>query len=287
MTHTLGLGTIGIWSSSVRFAPEGVAAAAWLEELGFKAIWVPGGIDDAVLARLEELLPATSTVTLATGIINIWKHEPADLVAWWNARSVAEQDRLLLGLGVSHGPLIGEAWAKPLAKMTSFLDGIDAAGGIPAKRMCLAALGPKMLALSAERTAGAHPYMVSPRHSGIARDAVGPDALVAPEQGVVLESDPAKAREIARGFVAHYARLPNYANNWRRDGFSDDEIERLDDRLIDDLIAWGDVGAIKARVDDHIAAGADHVCLQVIGPGGMRPDIEYDRMVWKELATLL
>lgn len=282
----LNLGRIGIWSTAVRFAPEGREAAGELEQLGFGTVWIPGGVDDGVIASLDSLLDATSGLKLATGIINIWKHEPDELAAWWRGQSPDRQARLLLGLGVSHGPLIGEAWAKPLAKMTAFLDGLDAAG-MPADRLCLAALGPKMLELAAGRTAGAHPYMVTTAHTAAARRKLGPDALLAPEQGVVLETDPAKAREMARGFVQHYARLPNYANNWRREGFTDAEIEGLDDRLIDALIAWGDLDAIAARLDEHFAAGADHVCVQVIGPGGMRPDIAHDRIVWKELAKLL
>jgi probable F420-dependent oxidoreductase len=282
----LRLGRIGIWSMSVRFAPDNRAMAAELEALGFGTVWLPGGVDDGVIAALDTLLDATAHLTLATGIVNIWKHEPAELAAWWHGQSPERQERLLLGLGVSHGPLIGDAWAKPLGKMTEFLDGLEAAG-MARDRLCLAALGPKMLELAARRTAGAHPYMVTPRHTAAARAAIGPDALLAPEQGVVLETDPVKARAIARGFVEHYARLPNYANSWRREGFSDEEIAALDDRLIDRLIAWGDLAAVSARLEEHFAAGADHVCLQVIGPGGMRPDVAYDREVWKELAKLL
>lgn len=283
---SLNLGRIGIWSTAVRFAPEGRAAASELEELGFRTVWIPGGIDDGVLAALDGLLDATSILNLASGILNIWKHQPADVAAWWHGQSPDRQERLLLGLGVSHGPIIGDAWGKPLATMTAFLDGL-AAADVPPERLCLAALGPKMLDLATHRTAGAHPYMVTPGHTAIARTALGPAALLAPEQGVVLERDAAKARAIARGFVTHYARLPNYANSWRREGFSDAEIEGLSDRLIDALIAWGDLDAIAARLDEHFAAGADHICVQVIGPGGMGPDIAHDRVVWKELAKLL
>lgn len=282
----LGLGRIGIWSTSVRFSPEGREAAIELEELGFQTVWIPGGIDSGVLQSLDGLLDATSTLKFATGIVNIWKHEPADLAGWWQGQTPKRQARLLLGLGVSHGPLIGEAWQKPLAKMRAFLDGLDASA-MPRDRLCIAALGPQMLQLAAERTAGAHPYMVSSRHTAFARSTMGPDAILAPEQGVVLESDPEKAREIARGLIQHYARLPNYANNWRRDGFSDAEIEGLSDRLIDALIAWGDLDAIRARVDEHLAAGADHVCLQVVGPGGMGVDIAYDRQKWRRLADII
>ena len=282
----LGLGRIGIWSTAIRFAPGGHEGAAELEALGFQTIWIPGGIDDGAPAALDRLLDATARIRLATGIINIWKHDPAELAAWWQSQSPARQERMLLGLGVSHGPLIGDAWSKPVAKMTEFLDGLEAAG-MPAERLCLAALGPKMLELAAQRTAGAHPYLVTAAHTAAARQALGPGALLAPEQGVVLETDPAKARTIARGFVQHYARLPNYTNSWRRQGFSDAEIEGLDDRLVDALVAWGDVATISARLDQHFAAGADHVCLQVIGPGGMMPDLDHDREVWKELAKLL
>jgi probable F420-dependent oxidoreductase len=281
----LNLGRIGIWSTGIRFGADGIEAAVELERLGFGTVWIPGGIDDGVLASLEALLAATGKLKFATGIINIWKHEPAELAAWWE-RQGANQERLLLGLGVSHAPLIGEGWNRPLARMAEFLDGLSSAG-MASDRLCLAALGPKMLELSARRTAGAHPYMVTPGHTAEARRILGPEALLAPEQGVVLESDPAKARAIAREFVGHYAQLPNYANSWRREGFSDTEIEALDDRLIDALIAWGDVAAISARLDEHFAGGADHVCVQVIGEGGMRPDNARDRAVWRELATLL
>lgn len=284
----IDLGRIGLWSTSVRFAPDGagIEAAQELEALGLKTVWVPGGVDDGVLASLDQLLDGTRTLQFATGIINIWKHEPADVAAWFNGQSPERQARLMLGLGVSHGPLIGEAWAKPLAKMRSFLDGLDAAG-MPRDHMCLAALGPKMLELSAARTAGAHPYMVTASHTRFARETLGPDALLAPELGVVLETDAAKARAIARSMVEHYARLPNYANNWRRDGFSDAEIEGMDDRLIDAVIAWGDLAAIKARVDEYHAAGADHVCIQAIGAGGMMASIDDNLKDWRELASLL
>jgi probable F420-dependent oxidoreductase len=282
------LGPLGIWTTSIRFAPGDapLAAARELEDLGFKTIWIPGGMDDGVLASLDQLLDATRTVQLATGIINIWKHKASDVAAWFNGQSRDRQARLLLGLGVSHGPMIGDAWSKPVATMRAFLDELDAAE-MPRERLCLAALGPKMLELSAIRTAGAHPYMVTAQHTAMARQTLGPDALLAPELGVVLETDPEKALAVARELVQHYAALPNYANNWRREGFTDDEIERLDNRLVDAVVAWGDLGAIKARVDEYHAAGADHVCLQAIGPGGFAATLEKNRADWRELAKLL
>jgi probable F420-dependent oxidoreductase len=280
------LGQIGIWSMSLRYSPGASSAAQALEKLGFKTVWLPGGADDGVLASSETLLDATSTLNLASGILNIWKHEPADVAAWWRGLGPAKGSRFLLGLGVSHSLLIGEAYEKPLSKMRAFLDGLDQAE-MPPSHVCLAALGPKMLQLAAARTAGAHPYLVTPRHTAFARKTMGPDALLAPEQGVVLETDPGRARDLARDAVRFYTGLPNYTNNWRRDGYTDAEIETLSDRLIDGLIAWGDVDAIGARVQEHLQAGADHVCLQVIGPGGMTPDLDYDQAAWRKLAALL
>jgi probable F420-dependent oxidoreductase len=283
----LNLGRIGIWSAGVRFAPggAGVDAAREVEQLGFKTLWVPGGVDSGVLGTLEQLLDATTHLRLGTGILNIWKHEPADVATWWKGQSSQRQQRLLLGLGVSHGPLIGESYGHPLARMRTFLDALQAAD-MTMDRCCLAALGPKMLALAAERTAGAHPYLVSSRHTAFARKAMGARALLAPELGVVLETDAGKARAIAREFVGAYARLPNYANNWLRDGFTQQEVDSLSDRLIDALIAWGSLESISRRVDEHVAAGADHVCLQVIAEGGMRAPLSAQLDGMRQLAKL-
>jgi probable F420-dependent oxidoreductase len=284
----LDLGRIGLWSVQVRFQPPeiGAEAVAEAEALGFKTVWVPGGVDSGVLGDLDRLLDATSKLKFGTGILNIWKHEPADVGAWWKAETPERQSRLLLGVGVSHGPLIGEAYQTPLAKMKGFLDGVQAAG-MPAERLCIAALGPKMLELAAARTAGSHPYLVSPEHTAYARRVMGPDALLAPEQGVILERDPAKARAIARAAVSMYLPLPNYVNNWRRSGFSDDEITQTSDRFIDHVFAWGDVKAIGERAKAHLDAGADHVCLQVLMGGMGEGDSATERAVWRELAGLL
>lgn len=281
------LGRIGIWSSVARYATddERIGAVQELEQLGFPTLWLPGGIDDGVLEQLDTLLEATSVIKFGTGILNIWKHAPADVAAWWHGKSPEHQSRLILGLGVSHAPLIGDAWKKPLARMGEYLDGLDAAG-MPRERLCLAALGPKMLELAAERTAGGHSYLVSPAHTAFARKIMGPDALLAPEQGVILERDPEKARAIGRDVIRQHAALPNYTNNWLRDGFTQQEIDNLSDRLIDALIAWGDLDAIAARVAEHLAAGADHVCLQTIRPGGRERDIVMERAGWRELALL-
>lgn len=281
-----GLGPIGIWSLELRFGDRGEAhaAAAELDELGYGALWIPGGIGGDVFGDVAGLLTATRRATIATGILNIWKHEPAEAGAWWASRPATDHERTLLGLGVSHGPIIGESYGKPLEVMGRYLDGLDAAG-VPKARRCLAALGPKMLDLSRERSAGAHPYLVPPEHTAQARERLGPDALLAPEVGVILETDPDKAREIARHGLANYLRLPNYLNSWRRLGFSEEDIKGSD-RLVDALFAWGDLDKVAARVRQHLDAGADHVCLQVVSApsaGG----IAFPRRAWRELASAL
>jgi probable F420-dependent oxidoreductase len=281
-----GLGPIGIWSLELRFGDRGEAheAAAELDQLGYGALWIPGGVGGDVLGDVAGLLAAAPRAAIATGILNIWKHEPADIGAWWAGRSPADHARVMLGLGVSHGPIIGEAYAKPLEAMSRYLDGLDAAG-VPEERRCLAALGPKMLDLSAARSAGAHPYLVPATHTAQARERLGADALLAPEVGVVLETDPGRAREIARQALANYLRLPNYLNSWRRLGFSEEDVQGSD-RLIDALFAWGSLEQIAARVREHLDAGADHVCLQVVSaPSGS--GIAFPRQAWRELAQAL
>ena len=286
MTLKQKLGRVGIWSMELRFGDPGAAAdaVAELDDLGFGSIWVPGGIGGPVLSDIGRLLAASRKAVIATGIINIWKHEPQEISDWWKAQSADFQSRTLLGLGVSHGPLIGDAYVKPLAAMRGFLDQL-AGQGVPSSALCLAALGPKMLELSRDRTAGAHPYLVSPEHSAVARAILGPEALLIPEQGVILETDPDRARALGEEVVTHYRRLPNYANNWRRLGFTDDDIAQCSDRLFNGLFAWGEPENIADRVDAHIAAGADHVCLQVITGAGM--DTAAARPAWRTLAAAL
>ena len=283
----VNMGKVGIWSMELRFGDPvlGTEVAQELEELGYGALWIPGGIDDAVLGDVDRLLSATSKLVIATGIINMWKQPAADVAAWWQGQSADRQARVMLGLGVSHGPIIGDAWKKPLALARDYVTQAHAAG-LPADAMCLAALGPKMLELSRDLTAGAHPYLVTPEHTAQARAILGPGKLLMPEQGVVLETDPARARELARQGLAHYRNLPNYRNNWKRLGFSEDEIESLADRLVDGIFAWGTAGQIAERVHAHHAAGADHVCLQVVSgtPGG---DMGAVRQAYRELAAAL
>jgi probable F420-dependent oxidoreductase len=283
--HKRTLGRIGIWSLELRFGPsdEVAEAATELDELGYGALWLPGGVGGDLTGDIERLLAATGKTTIATGILNIWKHEASDVAAWWGGLSQERQERVLLGLGVSHPHVVGATF-KPVATMRAYLDGLSG-NGVPPRALCLAALGPKMIELARERTAGTHPYLVTPEHTARARELLGSDKLLAPEQGVVLESDPVRARELARGALAHYKDYPNYRNSWLRLGFSEEEITGLSDKLVDALIVWGAPDRIKERVDAHFAAGADHVCLQVITGQGI--NVAAARPAWRELAQVL
>ena len=280
----------GIWSGMLRYGdPAAIAAAApELESLGYSALWIPDVGGDLV-SSLATLLGATTTVTIATGILNVWMHTPEEAAAQ-HARLTAEHGpRYLCGIGISHQPFIDlvnapGTYTKPIETMASYLDGLDAAPTpLSIGDRVIAALGPKMLELARTRTAGTHPYLVTPELTAKARSGIG-DGLVASEQGVVLETDPTKAREIARMHLKTYLGLPNYSNNWKRQGFTDDDIaDGGSDRLVDALVVWGDESAIAARVQEHRDAGADHVCIQVLtsDPGALPVD------EWRALAPVL
>jgi probable F420-dependent oxidoreductase len=278
-------GAIGVWSPQLR---EGDAravaeAAAELEEIGFGTIWVPGREHHDLEERLHLLLSSTQRITVATGIVSIWTH-PASATAALHARLGSEfPGRFLLGLGVSHAPAVGGRYQKPLTEMVRYLDELDAADPpVPQTERVLAALAPRMLALARQRALGSHPYLVTPEHTRIAREALGPDALLAPEQTVVLEEAADAARTVARAWLARYLQLPNYADNWVRIGFDRADIENGgSDRLVDALVAWGDVDAIHAKVDAQRAAGADHVAIQVVTPDAA----QLPREQWRRLAA--
>lgn len=280
----------GVWAASLRYgdAAESAAAAAELESLGYRAAWIPD-VGGDVFGAVENLLTGTKTMTIATGILNLWMHSPEETAAQ-HARLTAEHGpRFMVGIGVSHAPLIDHAEAgryrTPLAKTAEFLDGLDAAP-IPlrAEDRMLAALGPKMVQLAATRTAGTHPYLITPEHTAQARAALGPTATIAAEQAVILDTDPESARSVARLNLAPYLGLPNYTNNWKRIGFTDDDLAGGgSDRLVDALVAWGDDGAIRERVQAHRDAGADHVCIQVL----TTERINHALPQWRALAAAL
>jgi probable F420-dependent oxidoreductase len=277
---------VGVWDWGLRGDDRGEVgdAVAELEELGYRAIWFPGGSGGPVLEMAENMLRATRTVPIATGILNIWMHEPLDVAAGRARLAEEHPDRFLLGLGVGHAPQLDPGiWRRPLSKIRDYLDELDAAPEPPPlEERCLAALGPRMLELARDRSVGAHPYFVPVEHTGRAREIIGPDKLLAPEQAVLLETDPTRAREIAREHTVSYLRAENYANNLRRLGYSEDDLAHGgSDRLVDDVVAWGDADRIRARIDEHFAAGADHVCIQVLPRG------ELPRAAWRELAPAL
>ncbi len=280
------LGRVGVWSGELRGGDpaERAEAIAEVEAVGYRAIWIPGGGAADFLDIVDALLTASRSAVIATGIINVWRVGAPQVVAWWKQLPPEHRTRLLLGLGISHGPMIGADYSRPVTTMKAYLDGLDA-GGPPAEHRCLAALAPKMLELARDRTAGSHPYLVPPEHTAIARERLGPNALLAPEQTVVLETDPGRAREIARSALGVYLKLPNYVNNWRRLGFSEEDVTTPSDRLIDAIFAWGTPEAIGTRVKAHLDAGADHVCLQVVRHEDDRKG--YPRQAWRDLAHLL
>jgi probable F420-dependent oxidoreductase len=284
------LGRVGIWSRELRFhADRGAAkeAAVELEELGYGALWIPD-VGGDVLEKADELLTATAAVPLATGILNIWMHRPDAVSAGVAALDSRHGRRFVLGLGASHAPVVDAdtpgRYGRPYTTMVDYLDALDAQPApLPHSRRILAALGPRMLELSRDRGAGAHPYLVTAEHTRRARALLGPDRLLAPELSVALEPDPAVALERARRFVADYLALPNYVNNFLRIGFDEADVAAPgSDRLVSALVATGDEAAIAARVAELHEAGADHVAVHVIGAGETLP-----RATWRALAPAL
>ncbi|MGE5225304.1 MAG: TIGR03620 family F420-dependent LLM class oxidoreductase [Planctomycetaceae bacterium] len=269
------LGRVGAWTFAFDARPAAQVAidARGIETLGYPALWVPeGGGSRDVIGHLSWLLEATETLTVASGIANITARQPDVLQAGATLLADAHGDRVVLGIGVGHEYTTerrGVAWDRPLERMRAYLDAMDAVAGTwpapaVAPRRLLAALADGMLRLSAERALGAHTYFVPPEHTAHARAVLGPEPVLAVEQTVVLQTDPASARAIARAWTVHYLELPNYARNWARLGFAEELDDGGSDRLVDAAVAWGDVEAVAARVRAHLDAGADHVCVQVI-----------------------
>ena len=283
------LSGVGIWSSQLEYgdADQVADAAAELEGLGYTALWIPD-VGGPVRTAVEHLLASTERAVIATGILNLWMHEPSDVAVWYSSVNGTHGERLLLGIGCSHAPLIDAKEAgryrKPLAATRTFLDAIDTTETpVPAENRVLAALGPKMLELSATRARGAHPYLVTPDHTRAAREVLGDGPLLLPEQTVFLSDSRDEARAVGTPWLSAYLGLPNYANNLLRSGFTQDDIDSVSDRLFDAIIAWGDEDAIARRVDEHKQAGANHVCIQAL----TRDQREFPREQWRRLAAAL
>lgn len=283
-------GRIALWERFDRFDadPDVAGAAAEAEELGYAALWIGGAFPGHLFENARAVLDATTRLVVGSGILNIRLFPIEDTIAGVAALDRDHPDRFVLGLGVSHEEFMrreGEAFEPPLAAMGTYLGALDAAG-IGDDRRVLAALGPRMLDLAGTRTAGAHPYFTTPAHTAAAREALGTDPFLVPEQKVLLETDPARARATAREAVALYLGLANYTKSLRRLGFTDDDLaDGGSDKLIDALVAWGDEERIAAQVREHLDAGADHVAVHILPsrPGATG----FPREEWRRLAPAL
>jgi probable F420-dependent oxidoreductase len=287
---------VGVWTAQLDFQPATRLreVAQELETLGYGSLWIGENVGREPISQAALLLGSTHRLVIATGIINIWARDPLATLAAQLTLAEAYPDRFILGLGISHAHLVetirGHKFRQPLQAMRDYLAAMDqlrtryrAVRPTRAPRV-LAALGPKMLRLAAEQADGAHTYLVPPEHTADARRLLGPGKLLIPEQAVVLETEPTRAREIARQHLRRYLPLPHYTNNLRRYGFNDaDFADRGSDRLVDTLVAWGDIPAVAQRVQDHHDAGADHVCVQALDhdPRGLPV------RQWRELAGVI
>ena len=293
-----GLGRVGIWTSALDLQPMSKAkeAVIELEELGFRCIWVPEAVLREPFASCGVLLEATKKITMATGIASMYARSAATMNAGWKTLTESFGNRFLLGIGASHEHLVEKlhktSYDKPYSAMVEYLTAMDNAlffGAAPtvAPRRVLAALGPKMLKLSAEMGIGAHPYFVPVEHTSFARQILGPDALLAPEVAVVFDTNPQTARETARKFMLTYNRLPNYANNLLRLGWKQEDIAGPDkmpsDKMVDAIVAWGTLETITDRIKAHLDAGASHVSVQVL----VADQTVLPMSQWRELATVL
>ena len=291
----IDIGTYGIWTGTLDAVPSSQAGeyAAQIEELGFGAVWIPETVAREVFVSSALLLGATTNLKVATGIANRYGRDPMTCSAAQQTLAEAFPGRFLLGLGVSHEHLVSKIrhhdYSKPYSGMVEYLDDMEKAyffspkSDVPAQTV-LAALGPKMLELAATRTAGAHPYFVPPEHTAYARGIMGDGPLLAVEQMAVLETDPTTARKVARENMAIYMGLPNYTNNLRRLGWSEEDLaDGGSDKLVDAIVVWGTVDDVLARVQAHLDAGADHVCIQTLRENQTEVPVED----WRELSGAL
>ena len=282
----LDLGAVGLWHGRVDAAPtsEVNEAAHELEELGFRSLWLAEAVGRDPFVSAANILSATKTLKVATGIANIYARDATAAVMGHNSLNRLYDGRFVLGLGVSHAPLVadmrGHEYQKPIATMRAYLDRMDQAwtafGGAPeVKQVVLAALGPQMSKLSAERTLGAFPYNITPQQASLSRTAMGGKGAVICEQKICLTTDPVVARKVAREALGFYMGLPNYVNNWFRLGFEQSDLaDGGSERLLDAMVAWGSADQIKARLAEYFARGADQVVLQPLRPDG-QPGPDY------------
>jgi probable F420-dependent oxidoreductase len=291
---TIDIGTWGIWTSLLDMHPTTRVreVISELDEMGWGAVWRPESTGRDALISSTLWLESCPRMAVATGIAQTYARHPMTTMAATRTIDEAHPGRFLLGLGVSHAPMVegvrGLDYSTPLADMREYLAAMDAApytaqGPQERPPRILAALGPKMLELSATAADGAHPYFTVPDHTALSREIIGPDKYLAPEQMCVLETDPGRARDIARANMARYLQLPNYTNNLQRMGFEEAEINDISDRLVDAIVVWGDIDTVVARLQEHIDAGADHVCVQALVEDAN--DLPMDD--WRQLAEAL
>ncbi|MGV9803698.1 LLM class F420-dependent oxidoreductase [Mycobacterium sp. NPDC003449] len=274
----------GVFGSYALFAGLTTQQLGDIEALGYVGLWA-GGSPAADLSWVDPILEATDTLHVATGIVNIWTADAATVAESYHRIANAHPGRFVLGIGAGHPEALAE-YRKPYDALNDYLDELDRRG-VPSDRRVVAALGPRVLQLAARRSGGAHPYLTTPEHTAQARELIGSEAFLAPEHKVIMTTDIDKARAIGREALAVYLPLANYRNNWKRIGFTDADMDRTaGDALVDAMIAYGTPDQIAARLNQHIAAGADHVAVQVFtepaelvpalgqlaGPLGLEPD---------------
>lgn len=271
------LSTTGVWYfTDGMSAGEAAETAGFIESLGYSTLWLPDTVGRDPFAHIAWLASQVDRLNFATGIANIFHRHPGPMKQAANTLAEQTGGRFMLGLGVSHGPMVaglrGLDYSKPLTQMREYLEAMASqpfrGPDVPDVPIVLAALGPKMLELAGTASDGAHPYWTTPDHTAQAREIMGPDALLCVEQKVCLSTDADAARSAAKAAISIYANLPNYRNNWLRLGFSEDEIEHRDDRFIDAVVIWGDEDRVRAGVQAHYEAGADHVCIQPLSVEG-------------------
>jgi probable F420-dependent oxidoreductase len=288
------LGRIGLWTFALDVQPMAKAqeAAAEIDEMGFGTVWLPEAVGREIFSSSALILSATKNIKVASGIASIAARTAHTMQSGWKTLSEAFPGRFVLALGVSHSHMVTKlhklSYDKPYSNMVEYLDVMDKspyAGAAPQSPMyrMIGALGPKMLQLSAERTAGAHPYFTTPQHTAEARALMGAKPLIAPEIAVIFDTDKDKARATARKFMSTYTRLPNYANNLMRLGFTQDDVTNQSDKLVDEIVTWGGLDKIAARIKEHHDAGANHVCVQVL----THDPLELPMAGWRELSALL
>ena len=282
----MNLGKLGVWFFfDGTTSTEAAETAKRIESLGYRALWIPETVGKNPMVLASWLLANTENLIIATGIANIYHREPGVTLAAQNSLAEQSDNRFLLGIGVSHKPIVegvrGLTYGPPVATMKKYLEQMETSPYAAITHSdkpptVIAALGPKMLALAAEKTQGAHPYFTSPKHTQMAREILGKDSLLCVEQKVLLEEDPNKARDLCRDTAKIYNKLPNYRNNWLRMGLSEEDIDSLSDKFIDTTFAWGSSKDIENRVKEHFDAGANHVCIQPINPNGKAGDIHWE-----------